>query len=110
MGDDESRYEYPYNLGKYSKSWWTVMRVMTDEVPGIGPCGTRSVARDLVAGGSPGVFVYVFEHPPQEPTGIPCELVPHPIWYPMRTGIPCGCGPGSVLVPHASELVFAFGD
>jgi carboxylesterase type B len=87
---DPSRYEYPSDLGKFSQTWWTVMRIWTDAVPGLGPCGTRSVARDLVAGGSPGVFVYVFEHPAQE------KSVP-------------GTGPGSVLVPHASEISFVFG-
>ena len=54
--------------------------------------GQGNVARDLVAGGSPGVFVYIFEHPAQGKVSVP------------------GTGPGSVLVPHASEIVFVFND
>ena len=33
--------------------------------------GQGNVARDLVAGGSPGVFVYIFEHPAQGKVSVP---------------------------------------
>jgi carboxylesterase type B len=60
---DPSRYEYPSDLGPFSRYWWTAMRIATDRVPGLGHCGSRTVARSFVAHGTPGVFVYIFEHP-----------------------------------------------
>ena len=29
-------YPYPANLGRFSQSWWTAMRIETDAVPGLG--------------------------------------------------------------------------
>ena len=73
------------------------MRVSTDAVPGLGPCGVRWLARMLAGrntagAASPAVHVYHFTHPTQREYG----------------GIP-GIGPGSVLVPHASEIAYVFG-
>merc|ERR1712107_860607 len=89
---DKSRYSYPANLGNFSQAWWTVMRASTDAVPGLGLCGVRYVARDLQRHRSPGVFVYDFEHPTQFKTIIP------------------GTGPGSSIVPHATEIMYVFAD
>lgn len=89
---DASRYSYPAKLGNFSQHWWTALRVSTDRVPGLGPCGARSVARSLAAGGTPSVFVYFFGHPTQGNSVIP------------------GTGPGSVVVPHASEIQYVYAD
>lgn len=93
---DPAVYPFPSNLGGKSKSdfggsiwWWTSVRAATD--PGMGACGVRSYARSLVAGGSASVYAYLFAHPPQTPS------VP-------------GTGPGSVIVPHAAEIPYVFGD
>eukprot|EP00937_MAST-01D_sp_MAST-1D-sp2_P004850 g4850.t1 len=88
-----SGYEYPSDLGPYSAWWWMAVRVITDLVPGLGACGTRSLARMLDRGGSPEVYAYMFEHPTQA----------NPHFIP-------GTGPGSVAVPHASEIAYVFGD
>ena len=85
-------YPYPSNLGPFSKSWWTVTRAATDSVPGLGHCGVRSVARMLEKGGSPSVHTYLFAHPTQAPPGL----------APLS-------GPGAVVVPHAFEIPYAFG-
>jgi carboxylesterase type B len=58
-------YPFPQELGPYSLHWWTYMRIQTDLVPGLGPCGARWLARALTAGGSPSVHVYLFAHPAQ---------------------------------------------
>ena len=88
-----SGYEYPSDLGPYSMWWWMALRVITDLVPGLGACGVRSLARMLDRGGTPAVYAYIFEHPTQaDPHYIP------------------GTGPGSVAVPHASEIAYVFGD
>ena len=92
---------YPYppegaaTRGKYSAYWWAGMRAETDAVPGLGPCAVRWLAKLLLAGGTPNVWQYQFVHPTQtDPYG----------------GHVPGVGPGSVAVPHASEIAFAFGD
>lgn len=87
-------YAYPVNLGNYSKPWWMYMRMATDTTPGLGPCGVRSLARMLVDGGTPAVYTYFFTHPTQADGG----------------GVVPGMGPGSVLVPHASEIMYVFDD
>jgi hypothetical protein len=115
---DPAVYEYPEELGNYSRWFWTNMRVGTDKgewapsgaidpdpyiyglvsvacfslgtqlpVPGLGPCGVRSLARQLLRGGTPAVYSYFFTHAAQVP-------VP---------GIP-GPGPGNPFVVHASEI------
>merc|ERR1712224_1013069 len=64
----------------------------------LGHCTVRRLARFLLQGGSPSVFVYMFSHPSQE--GIPD----------MNEGnILTGTGPGSPVVPHASGLPYKFG-
>jgi len=89
---DPTVYPFPKDLGKYSRWWWTGMRIETDSVWGLGPCAVRALSRSLLKGGTPIVFAYLFAHPPQ-------VAVP---------GIP-GTGPGSVVVPHAGEIAFVFG-
>jgi len=89
--DSAQGYPYPKDLGPFNQNWWTAVRVSTDSVPGLGPCAVRNVARNLVAGGTPNVFTYLFAHPTQGSNEIP------------------GTGKGSVVVPHASEIVFVLG-
>eukprot|EP00931_Biecheleriopsis_adriatica_P062917 TRINITY_DN38018_c0_g1_i1.p1 TRINITY_DN38018_c0_g1~~TRINITY_DN38018_c0_g1_i1.p1 ORF type:complete len:555 (-),score=82.83 TRINITY_DN38018_c0_g1_i1:50-1687(-) len=97
---DSSSYEYPEELGKFSRWWWAVMRIDTDggSPPGdsLGHCSVRRAARALASGGAPSVFVYMFALPSIEPLRDVNE----------GTILP-GTGSG-VLVPHASEVPFAF--
>merc|ERR1712039_1021106 len=80
---------YPSDLGKYNQAWWMINRVSTDKVPGLGACGARNFSQRFHNGGAPAVFTYLFAHPSQ-------------------TGFLPGAGPGSVVVPHASEIAFVF--
>lgn len=90
---DPAVYEYPKDLGNYSRWFWTNMRIGTDKVPGLGPCGVRSLARQLLKGGAPAVYSYFFTHAPQ-------VAVP---------GIP-GLGPGNPFVVHSSEIQYVMAD
>ena len=90
-----SGYPYPQDRGQYSPWWWAYMRAATDAVPGLGPCAVRWLSRLLLQGGTPAVFAYHFAHPTQSD--------------PYRGLVP-GVGPGSVVVPHASETFYVFGD
>ena len=93
--DGSGGYAYPPKAqrGNYSDAWWVGMRMLTDNVPALGPCSNRRLSRALLAGGTPAVFNYLFAHPTQSS------------YFP---GFP-GLGPGSVTVPHASEIAYAFG-
>ena len=91
--NSSSGYVYPSRRGIFSEWWWAAMRVKTDLVPGIGACGVRWLARMLLNGGSPAVYTYLFAHPTQTD--------------PYDGRVP-GLGPGSVLVPHASEIGYVF--
>lgn len=82
-----SVYPYPADLGGASKWWWEITRIGTDTVPGLGACGTRSYARDLLAGGSKKVFTYLFAKPS---LGAPID-------------------PSETVVAHAAEIGFVFG-
>lgn len=90
---DPSNYTYPKNLGNYSRWWWTATRMATDQVPGLGPCGVRWLARNLVQGGST-VHAYVFARA--------CQSI--------GLGIIPGCNIGSVISPHGGEIPYVFGD
>jgi len=99
---DPSSYQYPPNLGNYSQPWWTAMRIATDGGDparrALGHCTVRYTARLLLQGGSPVVYVYHFAHPSQ-------AVLPD-----INVGSTVtGTGPGSPLVPHASELPYVFG-
>ena len=87
-------YEYPTNLGNYSQWYWTAMRAETDQVPGLGPCATRWLARMFEKGGTPAIYVYFFTHPMQSPY--------------FLNSIP-GTGPGTPFVPHGSDIPFVLG-
>ena len=89
---DPKSYPYPDDLGLFSQWWWTLMRIYTDAVPGLGTCGVRSFARKLEAGGTPASFAYLFAHPT---TSRNYSFMP-------------GQGPGAVTVPHASEIQYVF--
>eukprot|EP00463_Aulacantha_scolymantha_P004346 TRINITY_DN544_c0_g1_i1.p1 TRINITY_DN544_c0_g1~~TRINITY_DN544_c0_g1_i1.p1 ORF type:complete len:439 (-),score=76.21 TRINITY_DN544_c0_g1_i1:415-1668(-) len=91
---DPAVYPFPKNLGNYSRWWWTAMRISTDSVPGLGPCAVRWLSRSLIKSGTPAVFNYLFAHPTQAP----------------GDGSIPGVGPGSVVVPHASEIIYVYGD
>lgn len=104
---DPSLYPYPSDLGNYSRWWWQAMRVATlggvsppqaanQPMMGVGQCSVRCLARLMVAGGTPEVFTYEFAHPTQN------------VINEMNVGVPLLTGPGSVLVPHASELEYVF--
>lgn len=88
---DPSVYEYPSELGSKSQWWWTGVRVATDQVPEIGTCGTRWLARKLARAGSQ-VYAYFFARP--------CQTLMLPI----------GCHPGSHIIPHGGEMTYVFGD
>ena len=45
---DPALYEYPKDLGIYSRWWWELVKITSDTAPGFGHCGVRNVARDLV--------------------------------------------------------------
>ena len=91
-GPDTSVYTYPNDLGKWSKWWWAVTRFVTDTVPGLGPCAVRYFSAFLSSQeDKKGVYAYFFTHPTQK----------------ANAHLP-GTGPGSVLVPHASEIVYVF--
>lgn len=93
-----TNYEYPSNLGRWSQSWWTAMRMATDGATGLGPCTVRRLARMMVSGNSPAVFAYIFNHPSQE------------VVTDLNEGTPVfGTSIGSTVVPHASELPYVFG-
>eukprot|EP01062_Namystynia_karyoxenos_P078086 TRINITY_DN798_c0_g2_i2.p1 TRINITY_DN798_c0_g2~~TRINITY_DN798_c0_g2_i2.p1 ORF type:complete len:580 (+),score=164.77 TRINITY_DN798_c0_g2_i2:81-1742(+) len=83
-----AKYNYPSDMGPYSHWWWAVVRAQTDRDF---TCPHRRTARAMVAQGSSPLFSYYLVHPSQ-------AAVP---------GIP-GCGPGSIVVPHASELLYVF--
>merc|ERR1712032_309271 len=79
----KSAYVYPTNMGNYSYWWWATVRILSDVVPGLGPCAVRWLARKLEQGGTSNLYTYLFAHPEQKKNSIP------------------GSGPGSVIVPHA---------
>jgi len=83
----EANYPYPKERGAYSFWWWAAMAVRTDA--GF-TCPNRLFARNVKRAGVEGVYNYYFVHPSQTPS---------PIY---------GTGPGSVVVPHASEIMFVF--
>jgi hypothetical protein len=94
-------YEYPTNLGNYSPSWWKGTRIFTDGgVPArlaLGACNVRHTARLLSRGGSPAVYTYLFASPDQGDV------------HDLNCGNKLnGTGPGTPLVPHASELPLVF--
>ena len=88
---DPSVYPYPEGprLGSYSKWYWMFVRWDTDRFPGLGPCSVRWLDEQLLAGGTPAVYSYLFAHPAEA-------------WAPQEPG-------GTVFAPHASELSFVFG-
>ena len=88
---DPSVYPYPEGprLGSYSKWYWMYVRWDTDRFPGLGPCSVRWLDEQLLAGGTPAVYSYLFAHPAEA-------------WAPQEPG-------GTVFAPHASELSFVFG-
>lgn len=85
-------YEYPANMGPYSRWYWMLVRITTETVPGLGLCGVRDVAHDLLKGGTPAVFTYQFENPMKS----------------MLWGGYYGTGTGAVFAPHATEALFVF--
>lgn len=92
----DSMYQYPTDPGPWSDWWWASTRVGTDLVPGLGACGVRWLSQLLVDGGTPSVYVYLFAQPEQE-EGYG--------FYPGNHG----SGPGSVVVPHGSQISYVFG-
>jgi len=90
-GPGSTVYEYPKYLGQWSPWWWALTRFVTDTVPGLGPCAVRYFSECLYSTGKQNVYAYFFTHPTQN----------------SNSHLP-GEGKGSVLVPHASEIVYAF--
>jgi carboxylesterase type B len=114
-----ANYSYPKKLGKFSLYWWYATRIGTDfvssfsiprklfnnssnsflfvhytpQVPGLGACGVRNVARKLIQGNTPNVFTYLFAHPTQS----------------SKDKLP-GCGPNATTVGHATEIVYVYND
>lgn len=86
---DPANYDYPSDLGGYSQWWWTITDAATDTVPGLGPCGVRSLARALLQGGTENVYTYFFS----KPSVLGGVIVP-----------------SEYVVGHATEIIFAFGD
>jgi len=85
---DPAVYDYPSDLGGFSQWWWTITDAATDTVPGLGACGTRSLARNLLAGGTEHVYTYFFSKPSLTGPIIPSQYI----------------------VGHATEILFAYGD
>ena len=50
-------YEYPEDRGTYNMWWWTLMRVMTDHIPGFGRCSSRALG-DALMRADPSAAVY----------------------------------------------------
>jgi len=99
-------YPYPSNLGDYSTWFWEYLRISTDggisagpgqPSMGLGHCSARCVAKGLVAGGTPSVFFYNFQHPTNDTI----------LDFNVGNPIP-GTYANSPFVPHASELPYAF--
>lgn len=59
---DPAVYDYPSDLGNYSASWWTGLRIAADL--NLGHCCVRKVARWLSRTGAPSVRAFIFAHPP----------------------------------------------
>jgi para-nitrobenzyl esterase len=89
-----TRYPYPSDLGNFSKWWWAATRVATDMEPGLGACATRRLARNLVSGGTPATYSYLFAHPTTSTQ------------YPWTAP---GQGPSACVVAHSSEIPYVFG-
>jgi len=83
-----SAYHYPTILGKFSQQWWELMAMSTDRT--YGQCAHRRLIRNLLRGGTPAAYFYFFDHPTQSNIGL------------------YGTGPGSVTVPHMSEIPYVF--
>ena len=50
-------YEYPEDRGTYSRWWWTLMRLLTDNIPGFGRCSSRALG-DALMRADPSAAVY----------------------------------------------------
>eukprot|EP00756_Hemistasia_phaeocysticola_P030109 Hpha_TRINITY_DN16273_c0_g9::TRINITY_DN16273_c0_g9_i1::g.13767::m.13767 len=83
----EGNYPYPKERGEYSFWWWAAMAVRTDA--GFA-CPNRRYARNVKRAGVENIYNYFFVHPSQTTSHI------------------FGTGPGSIVVPHASEIMFVF--
>lgn len=83
-------YSYPEAQGDFGRWWWEAMRADTDR--GLGHCGARRLARQLLAGGSEAVFSYLFAQPTQS-----------------HVQKVFASGPGNVVVPHSTEILYVFG-
>lgn len=97
-------YPYPANLGPFSHWWWVYTRGFTDQVPGLGPCAVRWLAKLLVDNGTPSVHAYLFA----EPTA--CNITAYP-WEcsVLEQSIPGITTSNPIVVPHAVEINYAFG-
>merc|ERR1712187_360507 len=85
---DPEVYPYPAHLGNYSVWYWMYVRYLTDKIPEKGGCGPQWFAGLLDAGGSPAVYLYLFNHPP--------------------SFVPIAGGEG-VFSMHTAEVAFVFG-
>jgi len=72
---DPSNYDYPPRLGMYSLGYWSIMRMLTDRVPGFGICAAQSFSESFLKGGTPAVFTYLFAHTPTGPAGHGSEIM-----------------------------------
>ena len=66
----EAGYDYPTEQWGYSKAYWLVMRIRSDDI--FGHCSERWLARRLLENGSPAVWLYMFNHRIK-----PAVFVPH---------------------------------
>jgi carboxylesterase type B len=92
---------YPPVRGDQSFWWWAAAASLSDVGWGLGHCAARRVARMLVAGGSPDVYAYEFQHPAQ---GDATDGTYG--WSLADAGFSV---PGNTVCPHGSEVAFTFG-
>ena len=79
-------------------------RYSTDTVPGLGPCAVRWLSRMLLKGGTPSVHAYFFAQPTA------CNAAREPaLCKGLEAAIPGIVTTNAIVVPHASEIQYAFG-
>jgi para-nitrobenzyl esterase len=94
-------FAYPRVRGNQTFYWWAAVASASDAEFGLGHCSVRRVARMLAKGGTR-TFAYLFAHPAQR------DLTDGTYgWRLTKGGFST---PGNTACPHASEIVYAFGD
>ena len=97
----ERSFPYPRVRGNQTHWWWAAAATASDKEFTLGHCSTRRVARMLVAGGSPSVYAYQFDHAGQR-DGTDKTYG----WSLAQKGFSI---PGNTVCTHTTEIVYTFG-